>query len=136
FEWPRSRARMCIGTGRDTVPGTAALFCGVGPPESACVLGAVRLGLWCQEPRLLLIAKPGRAGAVLRHGCCHPGADAKQRHRSREGELLSLDFESLMCVRPGDIRIFSDRGEGRPTLYGACACACLRGPPRTPYGSR
>jgi len=95
---------MGIGTGRDTVPGTAALFCGVGPPESACVLGAVRLWLWCQEPRLLLIAKPGRAGAVLRHGCCHPGADAKQRHRSREGELLSLDFESLMCVRADNLR--------------------------------
>ena len=62
FEWPRSRARMCIGTGRDSVPGTAALLCGAGPPESACVLGAARLWPVGQEPRLLPMAKPGRDG--------------------------------------------------------------------------
>src|SRR4029434_7270865 len=35
FEWPRTRERIRIGTGRGLVPGTAALLCGARPPESA-----------------------------------------------------------------------------------------------------
>src|SRR5262249_13668904 len=53
FEWPRSRERMGIGTGRGVAPGTAALVRGVGPPESACGLGAVRPWPAGRGPRLL-----------------------------------------------------------------------------------
>jgi len=37
---------MSIGTGQGRFPGTAARPFGVGPPESAWRLGAVRLDRW------------------------------------------------------------------------------------------
>src|SRR5262249_59126204 len=62
FEWPRGRARTSIGTGRDTLPGTAAPLGGGGPPESAWVLGAARPWPWGQGPRLLPMTSRGAAG--------------------------------------------------------------------------
>src|SRR5215831_1099431 len=62
------------------------------------------------ESRQSSIAKPGRWCVVLATAAVNPGADAKKRHRSRDGELLSLDFESLMTVR----RARSCRGPTTP----------------------
>src|SRR5262249_26071210 len=43
--------------------------------------------------------KPGRGGAAFATAAVHPGPRPKTPHRSREGEILSLDSESLMWVR-------------------------------------
>ena len=70
-----ARVRMCVGCGSSLAGGPGAAS-----------------------------AADGQAGSRrrrLHHGRCHPGAAATKRHRSREGELLSLDFESLMWVRVG-----------------------------------
>src|SRR5262249_51781598 len=72
FEWPRSRERLRIGTGRGAVPGTAARLRGAGPPESACVLGAARLGAGGPGPRLRPVAKPGRWGTAFAPAAVHP----------------------------------------------------------------
>src|SRR5262245_54772641 len=99
FEWPRNRERTSIGTGRDIVPGTAALLRGVGPPESACVLGAARPWPWGQEPRLQPIASRVVAEPPSPLLLSTRDRGQKKPHRSREGGILSLDSESLMWVR-------------------------------------
>ncbi len=70
FEWPRTREQLSIGTGPGTAPGTAARLCGVGPPESAWVLGAARLG----SRRPPAIAKPGRRRTAFATAAVPPGA--------------------------------------------------------------
>src|SRR5262245_14644395 len=44
-------------------------------------------------------SKPGRRVAAFATAAVTQEPTQKRRHRSREGELLSLDFESLMRVR-------------------------------------
>src|SRR5262249_48543271 len=61
-------------------------------------------------PRLLVIAKPGRAGATFATAAVTQEPTRKKRHCSREGEVLSLDFESLMCVMRRSRATPLDRG--------------------------
>src|SRR5262249_41743805 len=105
--WPR-RTSNGQGGGNERVSGPAGTPFLAQPPCSAergrpspheCW---VRL-VWCPDegpPAASAAAsKPGRRRAAFSPAAVTPGPAHKKRHRSREGELLSLDFESLMRVR-------------------------------------
>ena len=73
---PRSgaaRVRMCVGCGSSVA---------VGPGAAPAADN-----------------KPGRCGTAFVPAAVHPEPRPKKPHRSREGEVLSLDSESLMWVR-------------------------------------
>src|SRR5262249_59324820 len=100
FEWPRGRARTSIGTGRDTLPGTAA-------PALRRGAAGVRMCVGCGSsvavgPGAAPAAddKPGRGGAALAPAAVHPGPRPKKPPRSREGEKMSLDSRGLIWVVP------------------------------------
>ena len=88
------------------------------------MLGAARPWPRGQESCLPPRAKPGRRVAAFATAAVTQEPTQKRRHRSREGELLSLDFESLMSVRRyslsgrSTLRFVRRRFSFAPTLTG------------------